>query len=116
LDVFGLLNSAPAPNVTLGNPCWTFASSILGTSVSQPFAVVNSGKSVLTISNVTITGTNAADYSQTNTCTSLAPGAKCVITVSFKPSVLGPESAYVMITNNAVGSPHNIALVGSGKN
>lgn len=116
LDVFGLLGSQNGPGVYLGNPCWTFAASVIGTPVSQPTAVVNNGNSTLTISAVTITGRNAADFTQTNTCTSLAPGKKCVITVTFTASVLGPESAYVTIKDNAVGSPHNIYLIGVGKN
>jgi hypothetical protein len=71
----------------------------------------------LTISNFAITGTNAADFSQTNNCpASLAPGGFCVISLSFKASVLGPETAYVMITDNAVGSPHNIYAIGVGQN
>jgi hypothetical protein len=70
----------------------------------------------LTISNVTITGNNAADFTQTNTCTAaLATGSKCVITVGFTASELGPEWANVMITDNAVGSPHNIYVIGVGK-
>jgi hypothetical protein len=116
LDVFGLLSSTPAPGVSLSNPCWTFPTSVLGTSVTQAITVSNSGSVALTVSNVAITGTNAADFTQTNTCATLAPGAKCVITVTFKASVLGPESAYVMLTDNAVGSPHNVFFVGSGKN
>jgi hypothetical protein len=117
LDVFGLLTAKNGPNLYLGNPCWTFPTSSVGTSVSQPLSLTNNGNATLTISNVTITGTNSADYSQTNTCTSLAPGAKCVITVTFTPSILGPESAFVMITDNAnaSGSPHDIFLVGAGK-
>jgi hypothetical protein len=62
-----------------------------------------------------MTGTNSTDFVQTNTCTTLLPGKKCVITVTFKASVLGPESAYATITDNAVGSPHNIYLIGVGK-
>jgi len=116
LDVFGLLGSTSGPNAYLTNPCWTFAASTLGTAVQQPIGLINSGSSTMTISNVTITGTNAADFSQSNTCTSLVPGKKCVITVQFTASIVGPESAYVTITDNAVGSPHNIYLIGVGKN
>lgn len=115
LDVFGLLGSQTGPEVYLGNPCYTFPAITVGTTISQPMALNNSGNSTLTVSGVTITGTNAADFTQTNTCSSLIPGAKCVITVTFKPSMLGPESAYVMINDNAVGSPHNIYLIGVGK-
>jgi hypothetical protein len=115
LDVFGLLGSSNGPSVYLGNPCWTFPASTVGTSVSQPIALVNSGNATLTVSNIAMTGTNSADFTQTNTCTSLAPGKKCVITVTFKASMLGPESAYATITDNAVGSPHNIYVIGVGK-
>jgi hypothetical protein len=115
LDVYGLLGSLDGPGIYLGNPCWAFASSTIGTPVSQPMALINSGNSTLNVGNIAITGTNAADFKQTNTCTSLLPGQKCVITVTFTASVLGPETGYVMITDNAVGSPHNIYLVGVGK-
>jgi hypothetical protein len=71
----------------------------------------------LTINKIVVTGNNAADFSQTNNCSaSLAAGAKCVITLTFTASVLGPEWAYVMITDNAVGSPHNVYVIGVGKN
>ena len=79
-------------------------------------AVVNNGNATLTISGVTMYGTNAADFTQTNTCTSLTPGQKCVVTVTFKPTLLGPETANAVIIDNAPGSPHNIYLVGVGKN
>jgi hypothetical protein len=115
LDVFGLLGSSSGPSVYLGNPCWTFPASTVGTPVSQPLALLNSGTTTLTVSNIAMTGTNSADFAQTNACTTLLPGKKCVITVTFKASVLGPESAYATITDNAVGSPHNIYLIGVGK-
>jgi hypothetical protein len=116
LDVFGLLGSGSAPNVYLSNPCWTFPASALGTPVTKVVGITNSGTANLTISNVALIGTNAADFSQTNTCTStLAPGGKCSITVTFTASVASPESAYATITDNAVGSPHNVYLIGVGK-
>jgi hypothetical protein len=115
LDVFGLLKSSNGPNVYLGNPCWAFPSSTVGTPIQERIKVVNSGSATLTISNIAITGTNAADFTQVNTCTSVKPGAKCAITVTFTASLLGPETAYVMIKDNAVGSPHNIYLIGVGK-
>jgi hypothetical protein len=115
LDVFGLLGSSTGPGLYLTNPCWTFAASAIGTAVSEPIGVIDNGTGTLSISNVTITGNNAADFTQTNTCTTLATGKKCVITVGFTASELGPEWANVMITDNAVGSPHNIFVLGVGK-
>ena len=116
LDIFGLLGPQTRPGVYLGNPCWTFPSTTIGTTISEPMAVVNNGNATLTISGVTMYGTNAADFTQTNTCTSLTPGQKCVVTVTFKPTLLGPETANAVIIDNAPGSPHNIYLVGVGKN
>jgi hypothetical protein len=115
LDVFGLLKAPNGPQVYLGNPCWAFPSSTVGTPVHEQFRLVNSGIATLIISKIAITGTNAADFTQINTCTSLKPGKECAITVTFTASVHGPETAYVTITDNAVGSPHNIYLIGVGK-
>jgi hypothetical protein len=116
LDVFGLLGSQSGPSVYLNIPCYTFAASTIGTKVSVQLPVVNSGNSKLTISKVAVTGNNAADFSETNNCTSLAPGTKCVITLNFTASVLGPEWGYVTITDNAIGSPHNVYVIGVGQN
>lgn len=116
LDVYGLLGTNSGPGVYFGNPCYTFAATVIGNSASEPLSLVNNGTATLTISNITITGTNAGDFTQTNTCSSLATDKKCVITVTFTPSLAAVETAYVTVTDNAVGSPHNIYLVGVGKN
>ena len=111
-----MLGTQSGPNVYLGNPCWTFPASVIGTTVKEPVAVTNTGVAPLTISNVAITGTYASDFAQTNNCpASLNPGANCVIAITFTASVALPEWAYVMITDNAVGSPHNIYLNGVGE-
>jgi|HubBroStandDraft_2_1064218.scaffolds.fasta_scaffold17601_2 hypothetical protein len=115
LDVFGLLGSSSGPSVYLSNPCWNFPGSTLGAPVEKLIGLTNSGTSALTVSSIAITGTNAADFTQTNTCDSVAAGGKCRITVTFTASVVGPETAYVTIKDNAVGSPHNVYLIGVGK-
>ncbi|HTW57380.1 MAG TPA: choice-of-anchor D domain-containing protein [Terriglobales bacterium] len=115
LDVFGLLGTQSGPGVYFGNPCYTFAATVIGTPVSEPMSMIDNGTAALTVSSIAITGTNAADFTQTNTCSSLAVGKKCVITVTFTPSLAAVETAYVTVTDNAVGSPHNIYLVGVGK-
>jgi len=117
LDVFGLLGTSAAPGVYFSSPCLTFPTAVLGTPASTVFALTNSGSASLTISNISVTGTNPADFVEANNCTAaLAPGKKCSIKITFTPSILGPESAFLMVTDNAVGSPHNVFLVGSGEN
>ena len=116
LDVFGLLGAQTGPSVYFGNPCWTFAASSIGTAVSEPLSIANNGNATLNLTGLTITGANAADFTTKTNCTrTLAPGKKCAIQVTFTATQIGPEWAYVNITDNAVGSPHNMYIVGVGQ-
>jgi len=77
--------------------------------------LTNTGTTKLTITNITITGTNPGDFSQTNTCgSSVAPGGSCAITVTFKPVAVGGFTAAVTITDSDAGSPQQITLSGRG--
>jgi hypothetical protein len=85
------------------------------TSSSQPATLTNSGNAALSITGIAVTGTNAADYAQSNTCpASLAAGASCTISVTFTPSATGSRAASVTVTDNAAGSPHTVSLTGAG--
>jgi subtilase family serine protease len=84
-------------------------------SVSQPVTLSDSGTATLNISGITITGTNSGDFTQTNTCTAtLATGANCTINVTFKPTATGTRSGTLSITDDALGSPHTVAVAGTG--
>jgi hypothetical protein len=106
-----------APTVALSSTSLSFGDQVLGTS-SAPHTVTLSNASnalALNITNIAITGTNAADFSQANTCGSrLPPGGECTITVTFAPSQIGPRSASVTINDSAAGSPEAVALSGTG--
>ena len=70
----------------------------------------------LSVSTIAISGTNAADFSQTNNCASTLPvGGTCQINVTFAPapSDSGTLTATLSIPSNAPGSPQTIALMGS---
>ncbi len=53
-------------------------------------------------------------FSPTRVEVSLAPGASCTATVTFKPSAAGNRTASVNITDDAAGSPHIIPVSGTG--
>ena len=110
-----LLNTTPsAPGVTVSPSALTFPSQPVGTSSSPPSVTVNNtGKGVLTVSSVKLTGASASEFSQTNNCTSIQPGANCIIKVVFTPSAGGNAAASLAITDNAVGSPQAVALSGT---
>ncbi len=119
LDVYGLLPASPPaePWVYIAAPCYTWQNTVnIGAkSTPQSFSIQNSGNATLSISKIAMTGPNAKDFRLTNKCgVSLAAGKSCSISVTFAPSIGLPEIAYVSVTDNAVGSPHDIRVVGTG--
>ena len=88
------------------------------TSAAQSVTLTNSGNAALTISSISLAGTNPGDFAQTNTCplspSTLAASATCTISATFSPTASGSRSASVSITDNASGSPHNVSLSGTG--
>jgi sugar lactone lactonase YvrE len=104
------------PLATLAPTTLTFPSTTVGTSAtSLPITLSNPGTAALAISNITITGTNATSFGQTNSCSaSLAAGASCTITVSFTPTAAGALAASISVVDNATGSPQSVAITGSG--
>lgn len=81
------------------------------TSAAQSATLTNNGNATLVISNIAISG----DYAQTNTCpASLGIGSSCQFQVTFTPTAGGARNGTLSITDNAPGSPHTVALTGSG--
>ena len=112
--LFILLNTTPpAPGATVSPSAVTFPSQAVGTSSSPVgVSVNNAGKGVLTVSAVTFTGTNASEFSQTNNCATVQPGANCTIKVVFSPTASGTATASLKIADNALSSPQSVALSG----
>jgi hypothetical protein len=110
---------AAAPIITL-NGSMSFSPTAVGSTNTAPGTeLINSGTAALTLSGagegISITGANANQFSQTNTCgATLAAGANCVITVSFKPTTSGAFVATLSVADNAAGSPQTVALSGTG--
>jgi hypothetical protein len=100
------------PMVSLSSGSLTFPSQWIGTtSAAQNLTLTNTGSAPLAISSIATNG----DFAQMNACgTSVAAGGNCTITLSFTPTSLGARSAMVTLTDNATGSPHAVALSGTG--
>ena len=105
------------PTATPSANMLTFVATVSGSSsASQMVTVTNNGGAALTITSITLTGTNPGDFLSTNTCgASLAASANCTITVTFKPTAGGARAAAVTLTDNAADSPQNVALTGTGE-
>ncbi len=102
----------PAPNAVLTPSNLTFSSvPVTRSGISQSVTLANAGNATLTISSLQISG----DFSQTNNCSgSLSAGAACTITVVFTPTAEGSRSGSLTVADNAAGSPHSVALTGTG--
>lgn len=106
----------PAPGATLSTSAVNFGNQNLGTpSAAQAVTLTNSGSQGLAIASIALGGTNAGDFSQSNSCgSSLAAGAICSISVTFNPTAGGARSATLTLTDNAPGATQTVALTGSG--
>src|SRR5438309_1546198 len=99
--------STPSLTLPIQNPATT--------SAAQTITLSNPGTAALTITSIGVTGTNASDFHQTNSCaSSVAAGASCTISVTFAPALVGARSASITIADSATGSPHTAALSGTG--
>jgi sugar lactone lactonase YvrE len=106
----------PAPAATLTPTTLSFGNTVMGaTTTAQTLKLSNTGNAVLNLSGISITGTNASDFAETNTCgETLATDASCTISVTFTPSSVASLAASVSVADNATGSPQTAALSGAG--
>ncbi|NDQ58189.1 MAG: choice-of-anchor D domain-containing protein, partial [Acidipila sp.] len=92
--------------------------STVAVAQTSPISVVTieNGTNTLTISSISISGPNAADFFQTNSCGStLVAHVVCTIAVTVTPSVAGPLTATLDIFDSDPTTPHTaIPLSASG--
>jgi len=111
------IQAISGPSASFTPPSLNFGSVTEGQPVTLVLHLVNIGDQTLAInlSAIAISGTNAADFSQTTTClVTLAPNASCSFAVTFNPATAGVESASLTVSDNAPGSPQTIPLTGTG--
>ena len=109
--------SGVATEVKLSATSLPFGSVIVGQTKALSVTLTNFGTAAMNIVSpgIVITGTAAADYSQTNTCgTTVGAGQTCTITVTFKPTKKGSRPATLNINDNGGPSPQKVTLSGTG--
>ena len=114
----GTGTTAPQAVISLNASALTFNAQIVGsTSIAQSVTVVNSGSAALVFNALTLTGTVAADFTRSGTCTataSLAAGATCSLSFTFTPGAVGARSATLTIASNASNGSAVLSLAGTG--
>jgi Bacterial Ig-like domain (group 3)/Abnormal spindle-like microcephaly-assoc'd, ASPM-SPD-2-Hydin len=93
-----------------------FGNQPVGTkSLAKKITLSNKASVNVSITSISITGTNKGDFAQTNTCgTSVKAGASCSITVTFTPAAKGKRTASVSVSDDGGGSPQTVGLSGTG--
>src|SRR5579864_2362913 len=115
LQSISLSGMAIAPTLQISLSSLTFAAQSVGTSSPpQTITLSNTGTSSVTINVITVTGPNAADFSENGNCPAVVgAGASCQLTVIFKPLAAGNRSASISISDNAAGNPHSVPAAGT---
>jgi hypothetical protein len=109
------------PSVALPGTSPSFSAELVGTtSAASPIAIANAGNGALSISSLTLSGTNPGDFQQMSTCADnsqhtnmIAAGTACTVNVTFVPQAAGTRAATLNITDNALNSPQTMALSGA---
>lgn len=112
----GVGAASTTPQAVLSPTSVTFPNQTVNTT-SSPVSVTlsNPGGGVLNISNITVTGGDAGNFSETTTCGStLAASGQCTISVTFTPNATRAFSATIMLQDDAGNSPQSVTLTGTG--
>jgi hypothetical protein len=103
------LTGTGVPDLTLSTVALNFGSLDVGASLTQTISATNSNAGPVGVPPLVVTG----DYAVASNCGStLAAGATCAITVTFKPSATGSRPGTLTLQSAAPGTP--TALSGNG--
>jgi uncharacterized protein (TIGR03437 family) len=91
-----------------------------GIPTTKTFTFSNPGPFPLSIASIAVTGTNAAEFSEKNSCSStLSSLASCTVTVTFSPASSGPKAASVVVTETSdsamLPAEFTVTLTGSNE-
>jgi len=112
--VAGLVQGSAAAAVAFPNPL-AFPSQPLGTSSTLTVMLSDRGSLPTNVSTVAISGTNASDFSETDSCAGHSlggGGGSCEINVKFTPPVASLQSALLTVTGT--GGTQTVNLSGAG--
>jgi len=106
------------PVAQLSATAFAFGSLSVGVpSTAQMLTITNTGGQNLSLNTLSISGANASDFSEQDTChvpNVLPPNQSCSAMLSFTPSTTGVRAASLTITDNAAPSSESVTLSGTG--
>lgn len=110
--------SSPAPQTDISPDTVNYGDQNLFTaSTAQTFTITNIGQGALTITDVSITGTDASQFLLTDLNSypvSLNLGESITVDVAFKPTSEGAKTAQLAVTDNQLDALTTALLQGNG--
>jgi len=91
---------APTPEISVSPASVDLGRILSGTSQSAQVAIANNGNAALQINSIELQGANAADFTQTNNCTTVAAGASCSVELNFAAGAPGVYNASLVISSS----------------
>ncbi len=105
--------STGVPLASLSATSVAFGTVTVGTTVSQQVTLSNPGTGPMASLSFALGDTT--DFSLANPCGgTLAAGASCTLTVTFKPASTGALGTTLSVHDDAAGSPQTVLLSGTG--
>jgi trimeric autotransporter adhesin len=114
-SVNGLVPSQPKAQATMSPAFIAFETQLIGTSAPpRSITVANPGNASVTISTLSISGSNRSDFQESDNCSgkTLTPGGSCTVQVTFTASSAGNESAALTVSSSS--GAKTASLVGAG--
>lgn len=106
------------PNIAVTPQNHNFGTIEVGqSSANQTFTVYNLGDKNLSVTGVSLAGTDATDFRLgSSTCATITPGLSCTVQASFRPTTSGLKIAALAITSDDPDTPtYSVSLTGTGE-
>ena len=119
VDISGTSVVVPARALTAQPNALTFGAQTLNTSSGPSTVTITStGSAPVTIGAITVGGANASEFTVGGNCAAatLSPGSSCTLSVTFRPTVLGPRAAAITLNSNADSGSLLVNVAGTGVN
>jgi hypothetical protein len=102
-----------APAIQMSPTSFSFGNDVVSSNSTQLLIIKNTGTAILTITQVTETGSAFSD-SGFSLPLNVNAGQQITIAVSFQPTGVGTVSGNISIVSNAPTSPTSVGLTGTG--
>lgn len=100
-----------SPSIALTPLLLDFGKVTVGQSRTRFLQISNVGNSLMSVDSIV---SNNKCFEVQTASFAVAPGASTTKTVTYRPTVIGKDSASVFVYHNAPGSPSNVVLRGEG--